>query len=73
MSLSENDRRRQLGAYGEMIALETFKRMGYHGRYLGHTFPCFDHELQKDGQVYLAAVRAGFAKLESGGFPKWFG
>jgi hypothetical protein len=59
MQLTENERRRQLGYWGEKRILETFKQMGYSRcRHLGSTNPCFDVEMyNKDGQKVLVPVK----------------
>jgi len=56
--LSESERTRELGCFGEMIFAEWLQQMGYvRCRYLGGTNPCFDYEAYKGGQKFLFAVK----------------
>jgi hypothetical protein len=55
--ITESERRRQVGRYGEMIGVETIKRMYPWTKYSGATNPCFDAEaVDENGQKFFIAM-----------------
>jgi len=53
----EHRRKRALGRFGELVALENLTNNGYECIHLGDHFRCFDIEASKNEQKYLVSVK----------------